>query len=107
MSSVSIYGNATKYFVRFYCFLYITSSLSFSQTPYSWIPLTKPTTKTLTSVFFVDSLTGWVGGNNGVVFKTSDGGDSWIQQTSGADSAILEIFMLNSQLGWMLSPKSR
>ncbi|MBI3189394.1 MAG: hypothetical protein HYZ33_01975 [Ignavibacteriales bacterium] len=52
-------------------------------------------------------MTGWVGGKEGVVFKTTNGGISWIQQTSGADSAIEEIFMLNHQSGWMLAPKYR
>lgn len=38
----------------------------------------------LHSVTFVDARTGWAVGNAGTVLKTTDGGDSWISQFSGA-----------------------
>jgi photosystem II stability/assembly factor-like uncharacterized protein len=39
------------------------------------------------------------------VFKTTDGGNSWLHQSSGTTSEIVEVFMLNHQRGWMLAPK--
>lgn len=34
----------------------------------------------LNSVFFISSTVGWVAGDNGFVIRTTDGGNSWIQQ---------------------------
>ncbi|TAL67338.1 MAG: T9SS type A sorting domain-containing protein [Bacteroidetes bacterium] len=42
-----------------------------------------PTGATLNCVKFVDSLTGWVVGNYGQIFKTTDGGNTWLTQESG------------------------
>ncbi|MBI5214901.1 MAG: hypothetical protein HY960_04050 [Ignavibacteriae bacterium] len=94
-----------KNLILFFCFLGISPSFSFSQNPYSWRTLPKPTIQTLSSVFFIDSVTGWVAGKEGVVFKTTNSGTSWLQQTSGTTSEIVEIFMLNHMRGWMLAPK--
>ncbi len=82
-------------------------TLSYSQTPYTWLPTTKPTTNDLKSTFFIDSLTGWVGGKTGVMFKTTDGGKNWIEQITGVNGDIDEIFFLDHQHGWALGVKQR
>jgi hypothetical protein len=42
-----------------------------------------PTTSDLYSVDFIDELVGTSVGNNGAIARTTDGGNTWIQQTSG------------------------
>jgi len=49
------------------------------------------------SCFFVNSNLGWVGGSYGL-YKTTDGGDSWTQQTG--PSNIKKIFFFDQSTGW-------
>lgn len=81
------------------------SSQAHTQTPYTWLPIGRITTNQLKAVYFVDSLTGWAAGKNGVVFKTTNEGNSWIAQDSKLSHDIVEIFMLNSRKGWLLANK--
>ncbi|MBS4028007.1 MAG: T9SS type A sorting domain-containing protein [Ignavibacteriales bacterium] len=58
------------------------------------------------TIFFTDSLTGWIGGytnlpgNNGVIRKTTDGGFSWTQQMFPDSNSIFKIKFLNSSTGF-------
>lgn len=38
----------------------------------------------LTAIYFVNELTGWVAGSGGRILKTTDGGNSWINQTDSS-----------------------
>jgi photosystem II stability/assembly factor-like uncharacterized protein len=38
----------------------------------------------LSSVYFTDSNTGWAVGDAGTILRTTDGGNRWISQSSGA-----------------------
>ena len=76
-------------------------STAFSQG--TWQHLNSPTDKKLRSLSFVDSLNGWVAGDSGVVFHTSDSGNSWSPQQSGVDYDIEDIFFLNENLGWAVA----
>lgn len=44
-----------------------------------WNELPSPTPHTLSSVHFIDSLNGWISGQNGVFMRTTNGGVSWTQ----------------------------
>ena len=62
------------------------------------------TTVFFTSLFFVDSTMGWVGGQiPGTILKTTDGGTTWETQTSGIDpgEAINAVFFIDQQKGWL------
>jgi photosystem II stability/assembly factor-like uncharacterized protein len=63
----------------------------------------RPTTQTLTRVSFIDTVLGWVGGENGEILKTTDGGRNWLLQRSSGNSTISDLFMLNARLGWAVS----
>jgi photosystem II stability/assembly factor-like uncharacterized protein len=52
------------------------------------------------SLSFIDNSTGWVCGNSGHVFKTTDAGNSWVQQNSGTSIQLNSIFFLNNLTGW-------
>lgn len=51
-------------------------------------------------MYFTDSLYGWIAGDSGTILHTMDGGEDWIQQNSGNDNRISDIFFLNRELGW-------
>lgn len=69
----------------------------------SWNRIEVPTQQFLRSVYFTDSLTGWVVGDSGIIIHTMDGGDNWVIQESNTDNEIVDVFFLNSQLGWASS----
>ena len=66
----------------------------------------------LSSLYFIDSLVGWVGGSNpeariwdrdygsGLILKTEDGGINWIKQPGGTVRDIQSVFFVNNQIGW-------
>jgi photosystem II stability/assembly factor-like uncharacterized protein len=58
------------------------------------------TTDQLNTVFFLDTLNGWIGGANSVIKKTTDGGFTWTAQTLPVTSSIQRIKFLNSEIGF-------
>ena len=52
-----------------------------------------------TSFTFIDSLTGWIAGGPGKIFKTTDGGLSWIQQLN-INEGFFDIFFIDKNTGW-------
>ncbi len=58
----------------------------------------------LTTIFFSDANTGWMGGDfPGTVLNTTDGGTTWSYVTNGIDpnEDIEDIFFVNQQTGWV------
>ncbi|BDQ02785.1 YCF48-related protein [Ignavibacterium sp.] len=51
------------------------------------------------SIYFSDSLNGWVAGDNGNIRKTTDGGETWINKLSGTVSDLKSIKFFNNNLG--------
>jgi photosystem II stability/assembly factor-like uncharacterized protein len=49
---------------------------------------------------FVSVDTGWVVGQGGTILKTTDGGTTWIQQSSNTINRLLTIFFIDNQTGW-------
>ncbi|MBK9312995.1 MAG: SPOR domain-containing protein [Acidobacteria bacterium] len=60
------------------------------------------TTQNMRTIFFIDSLTGWIGGDDGSVFRTTDGGMSWRPLISGTRADINLIQFVDWNTGWML-----
>jgi photosystem II stability/assembly factor-like uncharacterized protein len=54
----------------------------------------------LSAVEFVDSVHGWTGSGSSAFFRTSDGGNSWVQSSFNAPVAITSIAMVNPEIGW-------
>lgn len=65
-----------------------------------WEKIDSPTTSLLNSLSFIDSLTGWVSGDSGLIFHTSNGGKDWQQQYENDSLNIVNIFFLDEQYGW-------
>jgi photosystem II stability/assembly factor-like uncharacterized protein len=62
-----------------------------------------PSGQDLNTVFFLDSKRGWVGGDNGFLSRTDDGGRSWVQQVVGTTDAINDIYFRNKEDGFLLA----
>jgi photosystem II stability/assembly factor-like uncharacterized protein len=43
---------------------------------------------------------GYAGGNNGGIYKTTNGGSNWVAQTSGTTSTISSIFFIDENTGY-------
>lgn len=52
------------------------------------------------SVFFIDSLRGFVGGNNGVVLKTTDGGETFTSYTINPSYNFSSVFFPSENIGY-------
>jgi photosystem II stability/assembly factor-like uncharacterized protein len=53
------------------------------------------------SIYVIDSLTGWIVGNNGKIMKTTSGGDCWFSQLSSLNKNFNNVFFLNFSTGWI------
>ena len=52
-------------------------------------------------IFFIDETTGWVCGNAGYIYATTDGGATWTEQTSGVTKDLQKVYFLNKNLGYI------
>ncbi len=57
--------------------------------------------------FLLDEKHGWAAGYNGSVYYTSDGGQGWVLDNNGVDSAMDmdDIFFINDTTGWLVGNK--
>lgn len=62
-----------------------------------------PAGQDLNTVYFLDSKRGWVGGDNGFLSRTDDGGKSWVQQAVGTTDAINDIYFRDKEDGFLLA----
>ena len=62
-----------------------------------------PAGQDLNTVFFLDSKRGWVGGDNGFLRRTEDGGKSWVQQSVGTTDGINDIYFIDKEDGFLLA----
>ena len=74
-----------------------------AQSPAQWKVVPSPTRRNLNRVCFLDSVRGWVAGDSGTIFHTSDGGNSWTAQNPGVPEDIQELFMLDNRYGWAIA----
>jgi hypothetical protein len=54
----------------------------------------------LRSVFFTDVNTGYAVGTAGKIIKTTDGGQTWVSQTSGTTQTLFSVYFINSTTGY-------
>lgn len=64
----------------------------------TWVELNSPTSLPLKDVRFIDSMTGWIAGDQGVL-RTSDGGDSW--QLVATPEDVEAVFFISQTEGWI------
>ncbi len=83
------------------CFTLLSIPLFGQQVQY-WQKLPNPTNHTLSRVYFIDSLRGWITGQNGVLMQTTDGGTKWKQQISGTTGEVPDLFVRTELDLWAL-----
>ena len=72
-----------------------------------WIPARVNTSGgDLNTVYFVDTKRGWVGGDDGFLSRTDDGGSSWARQTLNTKAAINDIYFRDKEIGFLLAGNS-
>ncbi len=72
-----------------------------------WIPTRINTGgNDLNTVYFLDEKRGWVGGDNGFLSRTDDGGNSWVSQNVGTQAAINDIYFRDKEIGFLLAGNS-
>jgi len=59
----------------------------------------------LYALHFINTDSGWVGGDNGVILFTSDGGESWIKQETPSSITIYSIHFCDRMNGWAAGGK--
>jgi photosystem II stability/assembly factor-like uncharacterized protein len=57
----------------------------------------------LNTVYFLDSKRGWVGGDEGFLSRTDDGGKTWARQEVGTKQAINDIYFRDKEAGFLLA----
>ena len=70
-----------------------------------WVLQPRPTTVLLNSLSFIDSLNGFIAGDEGVILKTTNGGTSWVECESGVLTTNVDVFMADARHAWVLSQK--
>jgi photosystem II stability/assembly factor-like uncharacterized protein len=68
-----------------------------------WIKLESGTSHNYQRIFFLDTLTGWVTGDSGIIYKTNNGGNSWFLQNSNTNNSVYDIRFINNQTGWAVT----
>jgi photosystem II stability/assembly factor-like uncharacterized protein/plastocyanin len=58
------------------------------------------TPEDLEAVFFISETEGWVCGNDGYIAHSTNGGQTWTPQTSGAGDKLRDIWFSDAQNGW-------
>lgn len=62
-----------------------------------------PPKQELNTVFFLDSKSGWAGGDDGFLIRTEDGGASWTSQRVATNDAINDIYFRDKERGFLIA----
>jgi hypothetical protein len=67
----------------------------------NWVNQTSNTYDDLNSVFFIDSLTGFATGYNGITLKTTNGGENWVNNVIFGTTMNV-VYFVNMNTGWII-----
>ena len=59
--------------------------------------------KDLNAVYFEDARRGWVGGDDGFLSHTEDGGGSWVERPLGTTRSINDVYFVSKESGFALA----
>ena len=100
------------YFYNFYsvCPLYSGETwvvgskgiICFTDMSQDWIIQESGVAKNLYSVTFIDPLTGWICGQNGLILHTKDSGRTWSPQNSGTEEHLFSLAFVDEKNGWVV-----
>ncbi len=86
--------------------IFLASSLSLSG-KYGWYKLNSGTDKFIYDVFFADRYNGWAVGDEGLILRTTDGGETWDDQYSNVGSWLLSVHFIDKWEGWTVGDFGR
>ena len=96
---IYMYIRAINYFrILFYSVLIFTNIPTYSQ----WFQQESSTDVHLNSVFFLDSLNGWIVGLDSTILKTTNGGEDWNSLPSGFNYNFNDIYFTSDSVGWIV-----
>jgi len=67
-----------------------------------WEMLKSGTQNALNGVYFADKNIGYTCGRDGLIFKTTDGGNQWVKKNSGTAGDLTAIFFTNAKIGYIV-----
>src|ERR1051325_7984058 len=67
--------------------------------PHQWFPAQTSTSSDLVSVFFTDIKTGTAVGGNGTIMRTTNGGRTWTNQSSGVFRTLYACYFVDVNTG--------
>jgi photosystem II stability/assembly factor-like uncharacterized protein len=53
-------------------------------------------------IYFLDKDLGWVVGLDGSIYRTEDGGNTWLNESTGLFNDLNAIYMVNNNTGWVV-----
>jgi len=62
-----------------------------------------PAKQDLNTVYFLDDRRGWIGGDDGFLTRTEDGGQSWVKQVVQTNAAINDIYFRDKEAGFLVA----
>jgi photosystem II stability/assembly factor-like uncharacterized protein len=62
-----------------------------------------PPDQDLNAVYFLDDKRGWIGGDNGFLSRTEDGGHSWVKEVVQTTAAINDIYFRDKDAGFLIA----
>lgn len=68
-----------------------------------WIQQPSPTSRYLRSIFFTDTLKGWISGDSGLIIHTTNKGVTWTAQPTGLSREVNSLHFINANTGFALS----
>ena len=67
-----------------------------------WSQQTTPAGGWYEGIHFVNANIGWAVGWDGLIIKTTDGGQTWNTQTSGTPENLQEVYFIDQNNGWVI-----
>jgi len=90
-------------YIRFIICLIFTSFIFLKGNSQSWIRQESNINTDLLDIHFINQEIGFAVGNNGVILKTSDGGNQWVLKSSGTTNDLVSICFPDSLTGFAIS----
>ena len=90
-----------KIYIRILTIVIILFTNSASDLSAQWDTLTTGVNTSLHAVQFINSNTGWIAGSNGKIKKSTNGGNSWFNQSINSSENLRRIFMIDANTGFI------
>jgi photosystem II stability/assembly factor-like uncharacterized protein len=73
----------------------------------NWIGYLTPYSIPMKSIYFINSNTGWISCNQGLVMKTTNSGINWLGFQTQSEKELASIFFIDEQIGWTVGQQKK